>query len=118
MKTFSNAPIKDRKGEDIKIPMGDGKVPSTEFCHALRFILNNASFQSQNDSIQGARLADAIDNAEGKEVVEMEEGVYDWLVIVAETVTPTLFRISGNIVYKFICEGFEKAPEPAKKPPE
>lgn len=107
MKTFSNAPIKGYNGEDIKVPMG-GDLLSTEFRHVLRIILNNAPIQSQDDSIQGMRLATAIDNADGKKIIEIEEGVHDWLKTVSLKVTPLVFRINGNVVYKHICEGFEK----------
>ena len=115
MKIFSNAPIKGYKDEDILVPMGEGKEPSSEFRYALRFILNNAPIKTQEDSKNGMRLAQSIDVAEGKDKVEMEEGVHDWLKIVAEQVTPVLFRINGNIVYKYICEGFEKPHEPKLK---
>jgi len=115
MKVFSNAPVKGYKGDDILIPMGDGLAPSGEFRHTLRWILNNAPIQTQDDSIQGMRLAQAIDAAEDKDNVEVEEGVHDWLKKVAEKITPTLFRINGNILYKHICDGFEKPHQPKEK---
>ena len=114
MKIFSNAPIKGFKEGDVKVPMGDGEV-SSEFRHVIQMILNNAPIQTQDDSIQGIRLATAIDNAEGKEIIELEEGVHDWLKRVAEKITPVIFRINGNIVYKHICEGFEKSHQPKEE---
>ena len=111
MKTFSNAPVKGYNEEDIKVPMGT-EEPSTEFRHVLRFILNNAPIQTQRDSIDGLELAKAIDAAEGKDKIEIGEGVHEWLKTVAEKVTPPLFRINGNTVYKYICEGFEKPHQP------
>lgn len=114
MKIFSNAPIKGYNEEDIKVPMGD-EGTSTEFRHVLRMILNNAPFQTQDDSIQGNRLATSIDKAEGKETIEMEDGVHDWLKKVSDKVTPPVFRINGNIVYEYIREGFEKPHQPNDK---
>lgn len=114
MKIFSNASVKGYKGEDILTPMGDGKAPSTEFRHALRWVLNNAPFQSQEDCEEGMKLAMAIDKAEGKRVVELEDSTHKWLVRVAKALTPPLFRLNGNIVYKYICEGFKKEEEVRK----
>lgn len=75
-------------------------------------ILGNCSLQTQNDSIQGGRCYQAIESAKGKEFIEIEEGTHDWLVPIAEKVTPPLFRINGNLVYLFVKDGFEKAQQP------
>ena len=111
---ISIAPIKAYNGEEIKIPMGDGVAPSTEFRHALRWILNNAPFQTQEDCINSVSLSRSIDKAEGKRIVEIEDVPYEWLKKKAEVVTPGIFRVNGNIVYTYICEGFKKEEEVKK----
>ena len=115
-KRFSNKPILGYNGKDpIKIPMSQSGEMSTEFRHVLLAILNNSEFKTMDDSIQGNRLANAIDKAEGKDFIEIEEGVHDWLKRKAEQVCPVIFRVNGSIIYEFVKEGFEKSHLPATK---
>ena len=115
-KRFSNKPILGYNGKDpIKIPMTQSGEMSTEFRHVLLAVLNNSEFKTMDDSIQGNRLANAIDKAEGKDFIEIEEGVHDWLKRKAEQVCPVIFRVNGSIVYEHIKEGFEKAHQPGEK---
>ena len=115
-KRFSNKPILGYNGKDpIKIPMSQSGEMSTEFRHVLLAVLNNSEFKTMDDSIQGNRLANAIDKAEGKDFVEMEEGVHDWLKRKAEQVCPVIFRVNGNIIYEHIKEGYEKSHQPKEK---
>ena len=114
-KRFSNKPIIGYNGKDpIKIPISQAGELSTEFRHVLLAILNNSEFKTMDDSIQGNRLANAIDKAEGKDFVEIEDGVHDWLKRKAEQVCPIIFRVNGSIVYEAIKEGFEKSNQPSK----
>ena len=114
-KKFKDTTIPDYKGEPIKIlKPGDTEPTDLTLKQVLWLILNNASLQTQNDAIQGMRLAQALDTSKDG-VIEMEEGVHDWLKPVAEKVTPQLFRVNGNLVYKHICEGFEKLEQPKEK---
>lgn len=115
-KRFSNEALIGYNGKDtIKIPISQSGEMSTEFRHVLLAILNNSEFKTMDDSIQGNRLANAIDKAEGKDFVEMEEGVHDWLKRKAEQVCPVIFRVNGSVIYEFIKEGFEKARQPIEK---
>ena len=115
-KRFSNKAIIGYNGKDpIKIPITQSGETSTEFRHVLLAVLNNSEFKTMDDSIQGNRLANAIDKAEGKDFVEMEEGVHDWLKRKAEQVCPVIFRVNGNIVYETIREGYEKSHLPKEK---
>ena len=115
-KRFSNKPITGYNGKDpIRIPMSQAGEMSTEFRHVLLAILNNSEFKTMDDSIQGNRLANAIDKAEGKVFIEIEDGVHDWLKRKAEQVCPIIFRVNGSIIYEFIKEGFEKLHQSAEK---
>lgn len=111
-KKFKDTTVLDYKGESIKILKVQGTEPEELTLKQIFWlILNNAPLQTQNDSIQGQRLAEALDGAKDG-TIEFEDGVHDWLKPVAEKITPQLFRVNGNLVYKHICEGFEKPMQP------
>lgn len=114
MKRFKNVVLSAYNGDPIKIPKSDtdASLVDCTLKVAMQAILANAPMKTQNDSIQGMRLAQALDKAD--EFIELEEGVHDWLKTVAEGLTPPLFRVNGNIVYELIKEGFEKPKVPAK----
>ena len=121
--TYSNKGVKNYKGEELlKIPLDQAGKISTETRHIFQAVLNGLELKTMDDSIQGKRLADAIDEAEDKDVIVIGEGVYDWLKKKLEVVNrdgyqicPLLFRVNGEIVYDFIKEGFEKPHQPSKK---
>ena len=122
MKVFKNAVLTGYDGKPIKLPFRENEGDSLEFRDGrldfvLRIILNNAPIAAQNDSIQGMRLAQALDEAKDKKAIVLEEGIHDWLKPIAEKLTPQLFRVNGNIVYKHISEGFEKVQQPAEEKP-
>ena len=113
---YSNKGITGYNGKDkLKIPISQGGELSTETRHIFLVILNNSEFKTMDDSIQGNRLANAIDEAEGKDFIEIGEGVFDWFKRKAEAVCPVIFRVNGSIVYEFIKEGYDKPHEPGKK---
>jgi len=115
-KHFSNKGIKGYNGKELlKIPISQSGEMSTETRHVFLAILNNSEFKTMDDSIQGNRLANAIDAAEGKDEIILEDGVFDWLKRKAEQVCPVLFRVNGSIVYEFVKEGYEKAHSPKDK---
>ena len=114
--SFTNHGVLGYTGKDkIKIPISQAGEMSTETRHIFMAIMNNAEFKTMDDSIQGNRLASAIDEAEGKDFIEIGEGVHDWLKRKAEAVCPVIFRVNGSIVYEFVKEGFEKPHEPKGK---
>lgn len=111
-KKFKDTTVPDYKGEAIKILKPNETEPEELTLKQMMWlILNNAPLKTQDDSIQGQRLAKALDTAKDGGIIEMEEGTHDWLKPIAEKVTPQLFRVNGNLVYKHICEGFEKPKE-------
>ena len=121
--TYSNKGIMSRNGKDlIKIPISQAGDLSTETRHVFLAILNVCELKVMDDSIQGGRLADAVDEAEGKDEFVIGEGVYDWLKKKLEVVDrdgyqicPRIFRVNGSVVYEFIKEGFNKSHQPSGK---
>ncbi len=114
---YTNEGIVSRNGKDkIKAPNG-----SEETRHLFYAILGNLNLKIMDDSIQGARMADALDEAEDKEEVVLGEGVYDWLKKkTAETdqdgglILVRMFRINGSVVDEFIKNGHRKPHQPKK----
>ena len=101
--------VRENEGDPLEL-----KEARLDF--VMRVILNNAPLQTQQDSINGMRLAQALDKVKnGAEPIELEDGVHDWFKPVAEKLTPSIFRVNGNLVYKHICEGFEKAHQSQEK---
>lgn len=122
--TYTNKGITGYNGKDLlKLPitLKSGEL-STETRHVFLMLMNNMPFKTMDDSIQGNRLATAIDEAEDKKTIEIGEGVYDWLIKKmnekgqdGSEVCPTIFRVNGKVVYDFIKEGFNKPHEPKAK---
>lgn len=116
-KVFKDNTVPDYKGEPIKVQKAsDAEPEALTMKQILWLILNNAPLQTQNDSIQGMRLAQSLEGMKNGKI-EMEEGVHDWLKPIAEKVTPVLFRVNGNLIYKHICEGFiTELKDPTEQP--
>ena len=117
MKVFKNEVVKSYNGKEIDVIDQDGSVKEKlTLGKVLRIILNNAPLKTQQDSINGVRLAQAIDKAEdeGESTISIEEGIHDWIKPIAEDLTPKLFRLNGNTIYLIIKEGFVKENKPKK----
>jgi len=120
---YQNKGIMSRNKKDlIRIPISQAGEVSTETRYVFSAILNVVELKTMDDSIQGGRLADAIDEAEGKDEIVIGEGVYDWLKQKLEVVDregyqicPRIFRVNGSIVNEFIKEGHEKPHQPSGK---
>ena len=120
---YSNKGVTGYNGKDLlKIPIDQAGKMSTETRHVFLAMLNASELKTQDDSIQGNRLATAIDEADGKDEIVIGEGVYDWLRKKMDSVNrdgyqicPMLFRVNGEIVYEFVKEGYNKPHEPASK---
>lgn len=106
MKRFKNTTITDERGKLVDVVMPDG-VKALTVKEIFWLILNNAPYQSQQDSINGMKLATALDHAD-EYVIIAEEDVYEWLKSVSQRVTPPLFKLLGNTIYRHICNGYEK----------
>ncbi len=113
---YQNKGIMSRNKKDlIRIPISQAGEMSTETRYVFLAILNVCELRTMDDSIQGGRLADAVDEAEGKDEIVIGEGVYDWLKNKLEAVDregfqilPRIFRVNGSIVNDFIKDGYEK----------
>jgi hypothetical protein len=114
MKVFKNQSIKGYNGEVIKVRVNPETVEDLNLHKVFWSILNNSPIKSQNDSIQGMRLAQALDKAKDSDTIELEDGTHDWIKPIAEQQTPSLFRLNGHLIYELIKEGFEKPNEPVK----
>lgn len=117
VKKFENKVINGYNGKPIRTQKAVGEsgqvgIVDCRLQEILWLLLNNAPLRTQNDSIQGMRLAQALDKADGAEIIEIEEGVHDWLKPIAEQLTPSIFRVNGNLVYDLVKDGFIKAKEP------
>lgn len=119
---YQNEGVQSRNKKDlIKIPITQAGETSTETRFVFQSILNVVELKTMDDSIQGGRLADAIDEAEGKDEIVIGEGVYDWLKEKLKAkdregyeILPRIFRVNGSIVDEFIKNGYEKAKQPSK----
>jgi hypothetical protein len=113
LKQLKDELLKGYNGEFVKAAVSTG-IKELKISDAIWAILNNAPIKTQNDSIQGMRLAQALVKAQDSGIIEMEDGVHDWLKPLAEQVTPSIFRVNGSIVYELIKEGFIKGESPKK----
>ena len=121
-KVFKNGPVPGWDDEPIMKPQSQEDMvakkepePASLF-NIIWMIVNNAPVKTQQDSINAGRLGLSLREcgADGGEI-RMDDDVHDWFKPIAKEVTPALFRLSGNQVYKHICEGFEKKPQPADR---
>ena len=120
---YQNKGIMSRNKKDlIRIPITAAGETSTETRYVFLSILNVVELKTMDDSIQGGRLADSIDEAEGKDEIVIGEGVYDWLKKKLEAVDrdgyqicPRIFRVNGSIVNDFIKDGHEKPHKSSSK---
>ena len=112
MKKFNNAVVNGYNGKPIMWNI-DGKVQELKTVNAFFLVLNNYKMMSQKDSIEGSKLAIALDKVvTGEdEIISIEEGTHDWFKLIAERLTPGIFGVNGNVVYMFVKEGFAKDKE-------
>ena len=118
---YSNKGITSFNGKD-KIRIQAGAEVSEETRHIFTGIMNSVDFKVNDDSIQGFRLANSIEEAEGQDFIEIGEGVYDWLQKKLKEINregreicATLFRQNGCLVEEFIKNGYEKPHQPTSK---
>lgn len=99
-------------GNPVRVPLKSNGSIVSEWGYStydmFQVLLLNASTKTQNDCIQGSRLFKALEDGKNEGYIVLEDGVYDWLRDIAESLTPMIFRYNGNIVYEFIKDGFEK----------
>ncbi len=120
MKRFANKVHLNRDGQPLKIdwpkergnPLAGTDTIDTKTEHIFHLVVNNAPMNKVNDTIQGGRLYDALQEGKDKPFIELEDGVHDWVKAIAETVCPPIFRINTEAILDFIKEGFEKAHQP------
>lgn len=112
-KLFKNEPLQRYNGKPMEMADGDGKTKPAFLKNVLWVFLNNAPMRTTNDTIQGVRLAQALDKcADDEGEIEIEEGVHDWIKQHLDNVLPPLFRIEAPGITELIKEGFEKPNAP------
>jgi hypothetical protein len=114
MKRFNNEIVKGYNGKPIMWNI-DGKTEELMTLNAFYLVLNGCKMLTQKDSIEGAKLALALDKSKDEEQIEVEESTHDWFKLMAEKLTPSIFGVNGNVVYLLIKEGFIKDEIKGKK---
>jgi hypothetical protein len=113
MKRFHNEVLLGYNNKPVALPV-KGKPEEFEFKTIDLFWLigNSAPYKTLNDSAQGMRLAMALEAAQDKDVIELEDAVHDWLKAAAKELAPPIFKQNGTIVYDYICEKYIRTNNP------
>lgn len=80
----------------------------------MHIIVTNSSYKTIEDSKEGRRLAEALEESRKSEVIELDQGTHTWLKKQSEAVSPQIFRISGEIVDELIRERYHRDNEITK----
>ena len=109
MKKFKNEVVKGYNGQSI-IWNIDNKLQELKLVNVMWIILNSFNMQTQKDCIEGAKVANELDNVvkEEKDIIELEDTTHYWFYQVAEKITPSMFKVNGNAVYLQIKDGYIK----------
>jgi len=119
LKKYKNGSIKGRKG-NVKITFDtEGKTETRDITakEVFDLIMSQVKITTLNDSLQGIRILDALDEATKTGYIEIEEGCHDWLKPKLTftgkdgekaNLCSAIFRYDGNEINDFILEGYEK----------
>lgn len=116
MKKFNNDVVKGYNGKSIVWKI-DGKDQELTLVNVLYAIMNSYNVTTQKDSVECANVSRVLDKViEDGGVIELEDTTHYWLSQVAEKVTPSVFKVNGNVVYLTIKDGWIKEEkEPNKR---
>lgn len=81
----------------------------------MNLVASNAPYKTIEDSKEGRRVAEALEEAKKSGVIELDQGSHNWLKKASETICPQIFRINGEIVHDLIAEGYKRENEPKGK---
>jgi hypothetical protein len=109
-------------GKPIRIPVqedpNDEKSPIKIMDATIRDVMlilaNNASFKTLEDSREGRRMVEALEESRKTDSVEIDQGTHNWLKKQGEAIIPQVFRVSGEIIDNIIREGYRRTTEPKK----
>jgi hypothetical protein len=116
MKKFKNEVVNGYNNKPIVWNI-DGKQQELKLVNIMWIILNSFNMQTQKDSIEGAKVANVLDEVvkDEKDIIELEDTTHYWFYQVAEKLTPSVFKINGNAVYLEIKDGWIKEEPTIKK---
>ena len=80
----------------------------------MLILVNNASFKTLEDSREGRRMVEALEESRKTDSVEIDQGTHNWLKKQGEAIIPQVFRVSGEIIDNIIREGYRRTTEPKK----
>jgi hypothetical protein len=119
MKKFENKVINNYKGRPLVykgVAEGKESVLELKVENVFWIIYNefsalpyNVHAKTQNDTIQALRLIEALEKQKDAAVIEIEDGVWDWLKAIAPIMTYQIFFPNGEIIMTLIKDGFIKA---------
>jgi hypothetical protein len=120
VKKFKNIAIIGCTGKTLPIRVVADKNVNEENSemlleHVLRIIFQNVQPSDQNDTTFGKSLLIALDTYKGKDIIEIEDTVWEWLVRQSEKIVyrlPIPIYPNGEIVMDIIKNGFLKEEKP------
>lgn len=111
MKRFRNEIIIGCTGKPLTILNESSGSSELLLEHVLRIIFQNIQPADQNDTTLGKSLMLALDNFKGKEFIELEDTVHEWLV---RQTLKIIYRLpmpiypNGDIIMGIIKDGYIK----------
>lgn len=112
---WNGKPIKFPRREDPEDENSPVVTVDATIRDVMTIIVGNAQFRTIEDSKEGRRLAEALEESKKSGVISLDQGTHNWLKKQSETIAPQVFRLSGEIVDNLIREGFEKAFQPKER---
>ena len=109
MKKFNNDVVKGYNGKPIVWRI-EGKDQELTLANVMYAIMNSYNLATQKDSVECANVSRVLDKVVAGEepLIELEDTTHYWLSQVAEKVTPSVFKVNGNVVYLAIRDGWIK----------
>ena len=109
-------------GKPIRIPSQedpyDEKSPivvlDATILDVMQIIINNASYKTLEDSREGRRMAEALEESRKTDSIQIDQGTHNWLKKQSELISPQIFRVSGELIDNIIREGYRRETEPKK----
>ncbi|TRZ50376.1 MAG: hypothetical protein D4S01_06825 [Dehalococcoidia bacterium] len=112
---WSGKPIHIPKQEDPDDEKSAIVTADATICDIMQLLVSNAQYKTIEDSKEGRRLAEALEEAKKSKVIEIDQGTHNWLKKQSEMIAPQIFRISGEIVDNLIRDGWKKENLPKSK---
>ncbi len=105
---WNGKPIRIRQPEDPEDERSANITVDATIYDIMQVIVFNAPYKTLDDSKEGRRMAEALEESRKSNFIEIDQGTHNWLKHQSEIVAPQIFRINGEIVDSLIREGWEK----------